>query len=74
MQQDFAFWLCNGCAEKHGNIPGTFMVPDEVYWQRVKDAQLERYGRELDATEVLDQLRDPESMISKLARERQGVK
>jgi hypothetical protein len=28
---EFAFYLCNPCAEKHGEIAGTFMVPDGAF-------------------------------------------
>jgi hypothetical protein len=29
---NFAFYLCNSCAEKLPPIEGTYRVPDEVFW------------------------------------------
>lgn len=40
----FAFYLCDPCASKWGPIAGTLMVPDEVFWQRVAEAELEDDG------------------------------
>ena len=31
----FACWLCIPCAETHGAILGTYMMPDEVFWGKV---------------------------------------
>jgi len=28
---EFAFYLCNSCAEKHGEIAGTYLVPDDAF-------------------------------------------
>ncbi len=69
---DFAFYLCCPCAETYGHIAGTMAIPDEVYWQKCKDAQLERYGRELTAVEIDAELANPDSMLSKLARDARG--
>ena len=68
--KDFAFYLCIPCHDKHGTIAGTMAVPDEVFWQKVKDAQIEKYGRELLAHEVVEELKVGDSMLSKLAKER----
>jgi len=68
--KDFAFYLCVPCAESWAPLAGTMMVPDEVFWQKVKDAQLEEYGRELMAHEVVEELKNGDSMLSKLANER----
>lgn len=27
----FAFYLCNSCAEKHGEVAGTYAVPDDQF-------------------------------------------
>lgn len=67
---DFAFYLCEPCAEKWSPLAGTMLVPDEVFWRKLNDAQLERYGRHLSVPELLNQLANPESMISKLAKDR----
>jgi hypothetical protein len=33
----FAFWLCDPCAEKWSPMVGTYTVPDEVFWQMVRE-------------------------------------
>jgi len=65
----FAFYLCNPCHEKWGPIAGTYAVPDEVFWEKVKQAQLETYGHILDADELAREADKPESVIAKLIRE-----
>jgi hypothetical protein len=30
LNEQYAFYLCNSCAEKYGEIDGMTMVPDEV--------------------------------------------
>ena len=67
---DFAFYMCQPCAEKWSPLTNTYLVPDEVFWDKVKKAQLEKYGRELTGPEVAEALTDGDSMLSKLARER----
>jgi len=66
----FAFYLCNPCAEKYGNIEGTYIESDVAFWQKVEEAQLEKYGRVLKPEEQMEQLKDGNSLLSKLARER----
>lgn len=66
---DFAFYLCDPCAEKYGNIDGTYMEPDSVFWEKVRNAQIEKYGRELEPLEVVDKLQDGNSVIAKLVRD-----
>lgn len=52
----FAFWLCdkqiNGCFERFGAIAGTMVMPDQVFWQKIKEESLEHYGRELTHEEL----------------------
>lgn len=43
----FLFYLCNVCAATHGQIAGTMLMPDEVFFAKVAEAQLDRYGRYL---------------------------
>lgn len=42
-QCDFAFYLCDSCAETYGHIPGTMMVPDELFWQQVAERNKEMH-------------------------------
>ena len=71
---DFAFYLCtdqqNGCATKWAPLTGTMLAPDEVFWMRVIEAQLERYGRQLSGAEIVELLKDSDNHLAKLARDR----
>lgn len=71
---DFAFYLCderaNNCAAKWAPLTNTYMIPDEVFWKKVKEAQIEKYGRELEAFEIVEALKDDTHILSKLAKER----
>ena len=73
----FAFYLCNeqqnGCFEKYGIPAHALAIPDQVFWQKVKEAQLEKYGRELTSKEVIQYLADPNSLMSVLARSRKSI-
>lgn len=76
--KNHAFYLCGdavgeGCYAKFGAVAGTYAVPDEVFFERVKQESIEKYGHELTATEQLQALADPESTLSKLARERYNL-
>ena len=66
----FAFFLCDNCADKCGPIAGMYMEPDAVFYKKVEEAQLEKYGRLLTTEELLIQLDDVNSFISRLARDR----
>lgn len=70
----FAFYLCeaeqNDCASKWQHVVGTIAVPDEVFFERVKQAQLEHDGRELSATEQAEALKSSDHYLSKLAKDR----
>jgi hypothetical protein len=35
----FAFYLCNYCVETYGAIANTLMVPDEIWWEQVRQEQ-----------------------------------
>jgi len=48
----FLFWLCNTCATTHGQIAGTMLMPDEVYFEQVKQEQIASYGRYLTVEEL----------------------
>jgi hypothetical protein len=69
----FVFWLCNSCFATHGEITNTMVMPDEVYWEEVKQAQLAKYGHSLNAEETLASLANPDSLESLLARSREAM-
>lgn len=70
----FVSWLCNKCAEVHGAAFAGCIEPDAVFFEKVKQEQLERYGRELTAEEVLEALKDEHHPLSLLAKERPTAK
>lgn len=69
----FAFWQCDECHKKYPQLEGTVAIPDEIFWQLVREEQRERYGRELSAEETIASLSDPNSLESLLARSRKAL-
>lgn len=67
---NFAFWLCRNCEGTWGQLAGTMSTPDEVFWEKVKQAQLETYGRELTELEVVEAVKDDANPLAKLAKDR----
>lgn len=67
---DFAFYLCDPCALKMGPIENTYAVPDEVFFAKVRAAQIEEFGRELTPPEMVEALKDGGHILSKLASEK----
>lgn len=63
-------YLCDPCAETWSPLVGASLVPDAVHWQRVRDAELEDYGRALTALEQAQELDDVNSPLAKVARSR----
>ena len=68
----FAFYLCDNCAEKYGQIVGMYTVPDEQFFCKVREYQFEKFGRDMTAAERETELSQPDSSLSKLAKERPG--
>lgn len=68
--KSFAFYLCESCGEKWEPLAGTMKVPTEVFWETVKQEQLEKYGRELTGLEVAEALKDEHHVLSLLAKDR----
>lgn len=70
----FVAWFCeaaqNNCAERYREQTMFAVIPDEIFFRKVQEAQLDKYGRELMPWEIVDQLHDPNSLMSQLARER----
>lgn len=51
---DFICWVCNDCAPKFGEEFGALLMPDEVFWERLKQESFAHFGyyptaEELDA-------------------------
>jgi hypothetical protein len=66
----FLFWLCNKCAETHGQIAGTMMMPDEVFFERLKQEQLAYYGRIMTEEELIVVVQEDASPLARLIKER----
>lgn len=66
----FAFYLCERCAEKWTPLVDTMLVPDEVFWARVREEQINRHGRLLDNQELAALLEDDHSSLSLLGKDK----
>jgi hypothetical protein len=62
----FLFYLCNKCAETYGQIAGTMMMPDEIFFQKLKDEQEATYGRSLTPEEIAAIVEAGDSPLAKL--------
>ena len=69
----FICWICPPCAQTYGEIAGTMMMPDQVFWGEVAQAQRQKYGRVLTAEEVEKSLADPLSLENLLVKSRAGL-
>lgn len=49
----FICYICPLCAETYGQIAGTMMMPDEVFWQKLADEQIDSYGHYLTEQELI---------------------
>lgn len=68
---DFVFWLCDRCSRTSvAQEAGVALVPDEVFWQKVKYEQLEKYGRVLSPAELATVADSTTTPLSKLLRDR----
>ena len=66
----FAFWLCNVCSERYGDQAGLMKIPDEIFWQQVREEQLEKYGRLLTPIELQAASESSCTSLGKLLREK----
>jgi hypothetical protein len=48
----FIFYLCKKCAETYGKIAGTMLMPDEVFFEKLKQEQLASHGKFLTQEEL----------------------
>jgi hypothetical protein len=70
--KNFAFYLCIPCAEKWSPLVDTMISPDEAFWKKVDDAQIDKFGRRLTEVELIEALKDESHIITMLAREREN--
>lgn len=66
----FAFWLCNPCFETYGELTTMMVVPDEVFWAKVQEAQMNDYGRLLSTEELVAIVEADASPLAALFRQR----
>jgi len=69
---NFLFWLCNECFATAGEIVNTMVMPDEVYWQKVKEEQMAAYGRYLLPQEIEAVVAADASPLATLLTERRS--
>jgi len=72
LPKQFAYYICDDCFAKYGHVTGTYVEPDSVFREKVVAAMQEQYGHVLTEGEILDELGDPSSLISKLEKEGKG--
>jgi hypothetical protein len=65
----FLVWMCDPCFAKYGESTALAVVPDEVFWAKVKQEQLEKYGRELTPEELSAVVAAGASPLATLIRE-----
>lgn len=65
----FLFYLCPLCFETYGEIAGTMVVPDKVFFDRVAQEQQEAYGRSLTHQELVQVVQENSSPLATLLRE-----
>lgn len=66
----FAFWICQDCEPKYGQLTAMMMVPDAVFWETVKQEQL-HHGKQrlLTAGEMQQTLEAETSPLSTLLKQ-----
>lgn len=69
--KNFAFYLCDPCGEKWSPLADYAIAPDEAFWMKVREAQIEDYGRELTGVELVEILKDDTHRITRLCKDRQ---
>lgn len=65
----FACWLCDDCSEIHGAVFSGMLMPDEVFWERVRLEQLDKYRRLLTPGEIQAIADEGEQPLAKLLKE-----
>lgn len=68
--KNWAFYLCDPCAEKWSPLVDQAIVPDELFWSAVREASVELYGRELAIEEQVEVLKDENAPLTRLAKDR----
>jgi len=64
----FLFYLCNQCVETHGQVAGTMLMPDEIFFEKLKQEQLDKYGRYLTQEELARVVDADDTPLAKLLK------
>jgi hypothetical protein len=72
--KNFAFYLCDPCAEKWSPLTNTAIAPDEAFWKKVREVQFDEFGRELSTAEIVEALKDDNHVLTKLCKDRYDTK
>lgn len=66
----FIFWLCNKCFESRGQLTNMYVMPDEIFWEKVKQEQLASYGHYLTHEEFAKVIDEDNSPLATLVKQR----
>ena len=64
----FLFYICAKCNETYGEIAGTMMMPDEVFFAKLKQEQMESYGHYLTEAELVTVVQEDASPLATLLK------
>lgn len=64
----FLFYLCQKCFETHGEVAGVMMMPDEVFFEKLKQEQIASYGRYLTQQEIQKIVEEDASPLATLIK------
>ena len=64
----FIFYLCKKCVDTYGEIAGTMLMPDEVFFEKLKQEQLASYGRYLTQDELTVVVAEDASALATLLK------
>lgn len=67
----FAFWICGPCEKRCGAIlaPGYARIPDQVFYEKMAQEQLEHFGRPATRNELLQIVAEDCTPLATLIKE-----
>lgn len=65
----FMFYLCPKCAESWGEVAGVMALPDEVFWEKLKQEQMAHFGYYPNQQELAKVLEEDSSPLATLLKE-----
>jgi len=66
----FVFYLCPPCFADCGELTNTMVMPDELFWEKIKQEQIEQYGRFLPEAELSEVIAADASPLATLIKDR----